>query len=180
MQTSCLVPERDLWLRLLVRILHQNILQLAPVVVSSWFSFLPCLPSVHSWSIFSSCCRIVFCALRADWWWVLLGGGCCLGLRLPLPGCPAGSWRLLAAGCCWRPLMAVMRLVGIGQIGHFVSNAAYCLVVGVAWCWVLPGGGCCLGLMLSLPGCPAGSWRLLAAGCCWRPQEAAGLLMMIG
>ena len=121
-----------------------------------------------------------FLVVGAAWCWVLPGGGCCLGLMPFLPGCPAGSWRLLAAGCCWRPLMAVMLLVGIGQIGYFVSNAAYFLVVGAAWCWVLPGGGCCLGLMPFLPGCPAGSWRLLAAGCCWRPLMAVMLLVGIG
>ena len=113
----------------------------------------------------------------AAWCWVLPGGGCRLGLRLPLPGCPAGSWRLLAAGCCWRPLMAVRLLVGIGQIGHFVSNAAYCLVVGAAWFCALLGGGCCLGLRLSLPGCPAGSWLLMVVGGCWRSLMTVRLLM---
>ena len=147
------------------------------MVVSSWFSFLSGSPSVHSWSIFNSRCRIAFWVLCAFWRRALLGAACCLGLMLPLPGCPAGSWWLLAAGGCWRPLMTARLLVGIGQIGHFVSNAAYCLVVGAAWFCVLLGGGCCLGLMLPLPGCPAGSWRLLAAGGCWRPLMTARLLV---
>ena len=115
MQTSSLVPQWNLWLRFLAIALHQNILQLAPVVVSSWFSFLPGPPSVHSWSIFSSRCRIAFWVLCAAWFCALLGSSCCLGLMLPLPGCPSCSWRLLAAGCCWRPLTAVMLLVERGH-----------------------------------------------------------------
>ena len=122
----------------------------------------------------NSACFLVLCAA---WFCALLGGGCCLGLRLLLPGCPAGSWRLLAAGGCWRPLMAVRLLMVIGQIGHFLSNTACCLVPCAAWFCALLGGGCCLGFRLPLPGCPAGSWRLLAAGGCWRPLMAVRLLM---
>ena len=150
------------------------------MVVSSWFSFLLGLPSVHLWATFSSRCRIVFWVPCAAWFCVLPGGRCCLGLMLLLPGCPAGSRRLLVAGGCWRPLMTVRLLAGIGQIGHFVSNVAYCLVVGAAWFCVLPGGRCCLGLMLLLPGCPAGSWLLLAAGGCWRPLMTVRLLAGVG
>ena len=161
------------------------------MVVSSWFSFLPGLPSVYAAGLHSAglwrplgvgCCLslgVGFCLVVGTAWWMLLPR-----LQASPPWLP--SWLMApdgrqAPGGDWTAWTAFVQHCLLPDVGFCqVVGAACPSVLGSAWLWALLGGGCCLGLRLPLPGCLAGSWRLLAAGGCWRPLMAVRLLMGVG
>ena len=88
------------------------------VFVPAWSTFSSSM--VHFQFMLPDCVLDLVCCLvsGAAWWWVLPRP------QAFSPWLP--SWLLAAAGR-W------LFLMGIGHLGQFVSNAAWCLVLRAAW-----------------------------------------------